>query len=235
VEPESARLHGTLLDRFGNRFTGYFTWDGDRIVTSDLLVERERRGDGEIAFSEVAGLVRTGGSAARVTLLDGRQFTLSDVRPSGNGNRGILISDPGLGRVRVGWSDFRELTLHPPESPAGFDGFDGGRRLRGVVESDADGPQEGFLRWDNDEGNTWEILTGRAQGVTFEIELAHVQDIRRLTARSARVTLRDGRGFDLGGSNDVGWGNKGLVVERDDGGRRLVEWVDFVSVRFEQP
>ncbi|HSM60293.1 MAG TPA: hypothetical protein VK849_05825 [Longimicrobiales bacterium] len=93
----------------------------------------------------------------------------------------------------------------------------------------------GWIRWDNDEEHTWEILDGRDGDVDFDIELGRIASIRRLGPRGSEVTLLDGRTFELEGSNDVDDGNKGIFVTLEDGDTVMVPWWDVRRVSFRVP
>lgn len=230
-----SRLHGTLRDRRGDVYTGYLAWDLEKVSTTDVLVGREGDRERRIAFGDVSGIERTGSSSARVTLANGETVALRGTADVGAGHHGVRVTDPSLGDVMVSWRDVRDVRLHPPGRPSGYEAFDGGRPLRGTVTTRDGEHHAGRIRWDNDEEHTWELLNGRREGVVFAVELRSVREIRRLTPRSAAVTLTDGRSLELSGSNDVGWGHRGLVLQRDDGSFRLVEWVDVREVTFDTP
>ena len=169
------RLHGTVEDRQGNRYTGYVSWDRDGILTSDVLEGEEVDGGDErqIRFDEIASIARVPGGA-RIVLVNGVERDLTGTRDVGRRNRGIQISDLGLGRVEVEWSEFRVLRLHEPERVVGYDAFDGGRLLVGTVVTQSGEEIDGLIRWDADEAASWEMLNGRADDVDFTIELGNV-------------------------------------------------------------
>ena len=256
------RLHGTVEDRQGNRYTGYVSWDRDEILTSDVLEGEEMDGGDErqIRFDEIASIARIPGGA-RIVLVNGHERDLTGTRDVGRRNRGVRISDMGLGRVEVEWSEFRVLRLHEPERVVGYDGFDGGRLLVGTVVTQSGEEIDGMIRWDADEAASWEMLNGRADDVDFTIEFGNVSRIERGEAFGATVTLLDGRTFELHGrtfeqggrtfplddSKDVDWDNKGiLIAPLDDRGTRtangrsganpsrwrVVTWDEFREVRF---
>ena len=90
---------------------------------------------------------------------------------------------------------------------------------------------EGFIRWDNDEEYSWEILDGENGGLKFDIEFGQIDTVRKLGSWGATVTLLDGRTFELEGLNDVDRDNKGIFVQQDDGSMVLVRWDDFDEMR----
>jgi hypothetical protein len=224
-------VYGTLRDRSGGTFAGEISWAGSAVYADDLLIETDGTRPG-IPFGDISLLERTGRSSARVTLASGEVLSVGGADGPRFNTRTLRVLDPSLGQVQVPWNDVAELRLHA--APAG--GRDTpARRLRGVVSTAAGVQHAGWIRWDNDEEQGWELLNGRDGNRVFAIELGHVKQIRRRSVRNAEVTLHDGRRFDLDGSNDVSWGNKGVVVERDDGTLHFVDWVTLQEVTFEAP
>ena len=252
----SRRLYGTVEDQRGNRYTGYVSWDRDEIFESDVLDGEDMQGGGdrEIRFDEIASIARVPGGA-RIVLVNGNQRDLTGTRDVDRRNRGIGISDPGLGLVEVEWGQFRILRLHEPEASFGYGTFDGGRLLVGTLVTQSGEEIDGVIRWDADEAASWEMLNGRADDVAFTIEFGKVGRIVRGGAFGATVTLLDGRTFELNGrtferngrtfplgdSNDVDWDNKGILIQ-PEGARgangaastrwRVITWDEFREVRF---
>lgn len=231
--PAANRLHGTLEDRWGKEYTGYVSWDLDETLTSDILDGKVSGRDRKIPFGEIAAVERYGSGAARVTLTNGEELVMDGSNDVDSDNRGIQVSDPGLGQVQVRWGEFEALRFHAPREATGYDDFDGGSRLRGTVRTEMGDSHTGWIRWDNDEEYSWEILDGEFRGVVYDVELGLVSRIAKRSNRSAEVTLRDGRVLEMEGSNDVDRNNKGILIELDDGSRVLVDWYDFSEVLFQ--
>lgn len=238
VEPAEnlpARLYGTLVTNGGASFTGYVAWDVDEILTSDVLDGDDEGGRRQkIPFSEIRAIERYGPDAARVVLGTGEELILDGTNDVNEHNGGILIADPALGQIRVGWTEFSGITFHDPPAVPRYEDFDGGRMLRGVVRSDDGSDLSGYIRWDNDEEYTWEILNGYSEGVAFDVEFGAVASIEKRGGQRCRVTLVDGRTFELEGSNDVDEHNKGIFVTGEDGETRLIAWDSFRQVSFER-
>lgn len=228
------RLYGTLVTRDGERFTGYIVWDMDELFTTDVLDGEERGRDREIPFGRIRGIGRYSSGAAIVLLDSGEDVVLRGSNDVNDENRDILVSDPALGEVRVGWDEFDSVEFTPPPVRPSFASFDGGRRITGTVTARGGERYTGAIRWDNDEEFTWEVLDGELRdGIVLDIEFAAIASIERVSYRSSRVTLRDGRSFELSDSNDVDEGNKGIYVERPDGSLVLVAWDRFERVDFD--
>ena len=251
--PEAARVHGTVEDRFGRTFTGFITWNGAPVLESDRFPGRDDDGDlrrfslGEISTVES----RFGG--AWVTLASGEGVDL--YRPLGSRyrqgdvrwyRRTIRIADPGLGIVDIDWDDFRALRLHPASGSVGYDGFGGGDPQYGVVATRSGAEFEGWIRWDADEEWTWDYLEGTSDNVEFDVEFGNIRRIEHTDDGLARVTLLDGRSYELSDSNDVNGDNRGIFVfpnsgpvEREGVGHEgadwhYVGWDDFLEVRFQR-
>jgi hypothetical protein len=240
IAPGASRLHGTVRTRSGAGYSGYLAWGAAGAFTDDLLSGREGGRELRIPFGEVVAIEPIGSAGARVTLGGGETLTLAEVLGDRRGSRSLRISDPSIGEIQIPWGWIEEVRLHAPEASTGYDAFDGGRRLGGTVVTRSGASVQGALRWDNDEEHTWEILNGRLVGpqqdaVTLAIDLSHVRSIVAETPRGVVVTLRDGRVMGLSGSNDVGLGNKGVVVERRDGSFRFVDWLDVREVVLDAP
>lgn len=232
ADPGASRLHGTVQDRWGERWTGYLSWDRDEALTSDVLDGDEGGEDREIRFELVAGIERRDEGGARVLLRNGRELVLTGSNDVDDGHRGVQISDPGLGAVEVPWDSFASVRFHPPAEPWGYDALGSPAGIRGTVEAEGGARYTGRIVWDGDETSEWEMLDGSSRGVSYSIEFAQVSSVEKLTSRSARVTLRDGRVIELGESNDVDRGNRGIVIEGDDGSFDVVDWRDFRRADF---
>ncbi len=229
--PFGKRLYGTLSTRSGTEFSGWITWDRDEIFGPDELNGVGGRQSRTITFDNIAAIQRVSSSRALATTVDGRQVELSGNRDVNRQNRGIFISDPGLGRVEVKWAEFRSVRFHEPPSMS-YDEFDGGRRLTGTVFAEDGSSFSGAIRWDNDEQWTWEMLNGDSRDMEFHVEFGLIASIERASDSSARVTLLDGRQLVLRGSNDVNDRNKGIFVRLDDGKTVMLDWDEFDRVEF---
>lgn len=228
------RVHGTATDRWGNRYTGYVTWDRTGVLTRDVFVEGGdgSRGGGDLRFSEVTLLERTW-DGARVTLTNREVRELRRSALAGRA-RDVRISDPRLGRVEIEWDDLESVRFHPPDPGSEWPVFDGGRPLRATVTTRAGAAFTGRVLWDADEESTWQMLDGERRGVRFQVEFGEVARVERVSSREARVTLRDGRTLELEGSNDVGEGNRGILVLPDGSEEwMIVPWSELESARFD--
>ncbi len=227
------RLYGTVSTRRGEEYSGFICWDVDEIFPTDILDGESERRDRKVKFEKISSIKRYSSNGATVVLTNGDELVLKGTNDVDDGNRGIIVSDPGFGQVIIKWDEFERLDFSTPRRQVTYDDFDGGRSLKGVVYTE-DGDQfRGLVRWDNDEEYTWEILDGEYHDVEFDIEFSLISKIEKRSHRSSLVTVKDGRSFRLRGSNDVDDDNRGIYIQTTDGEEIEVEWDEFAYVEFE--
>ena len=241
VHPESLRLHGTVEDRFGRAFTGYVAWDSDEVLGSEVLDGEDDEGeDREIPFAEIRSIERSLGGA-RVVLTSGEALELSGTNDVDEGNRGARIFDRSIGMVEVEWDEFGVLRFHPPaDGGPEYGSFPASQPLFGTVATQDGDSVSGRIRWDGEHEWSWEVLHGSSDEVKFSIEFGRIERIERIDRSDgreetgARVTLVDGRAFELSGAPDVDGDNRGIFVFPGDDGApwRYVPWEDFRYARF---
>lgn len=231
VRPQGGRLHGTLTTASGMEFTGFITWDVDEVYSTDVLDGETSAYEYEIPFGAIESISRNGRRSAHVVLHSGEGLDLSGTNDVNRSNRGITVSDPALGQVKVGWDAFATVRFHGATVEESRADFNGGEPLQGTVRTVSGEELAGTITWDRDETRSWEMLNGKGAGAEFDIEFSMIESIHR-NADGSTVVLRDGRSFDLRGSNDVGQGNRGIVVTAD-GQTRTVSWAHFEQLRLD--
>ncbi|MEE8111856.1 MAG: hypothetical protein V3T54_03895, partial [Acidobacteriota bacterium] len=213
---DAERLYGTV-DTPAGPFTGFIVWDMDEAMFEDILDGEEDGVDREIPFGDIRIIEKVDQRSCRIHLQDGKKVNLEGTNDVNSGNRGIFVTIPGLGRVRVSWGQFQQVRFEPaPRSPT-YGEFDGGWKLSGTVTTSDGSLHQGMIHWDRDESYSWEFLDGRADRIKYAILFENIESIRRLSSRSAEVQLRNGTVLTLTGSNDVNSGNKGIRVFPPDG------------------
>lgn len=227
-------LYGTLTTRHGYSFTGLVCWDVDEAFTTDVLDGSERGRKRKVRFADIVWIERHSSRSAALMLKSGAELVLRGSNDVDEGNRGIIVSDPGFGQVMVKWDDFKRLEFQPVQSSFSFTDFDGGKRIRGTVYSSQGEAFTGTVRWDNDEAFTWELLNGELDKMVFDIEFGKIKMIQKESSDAARITLSDGRELLLTSSNDVNEGNRGIFIQTAGGEIFVVDWDDFDRAVFER-
>lgn len=248
VRPRSRRLHGTVQDRSGRTFTGFvdpraLNRGGDALLESDMLDDFENEDYRSIRLDRIRSLERTPTGVA-ATLVSGEVLNLFDDASGPFHPAPFRISDPDLGSVSVAWRAFHSIRFHESSRRAGYDAYDGGRLLHGTIVTRDGEELAGRIRWNAHEEWSWESLNGSSEDVDFAIEFANIRRIERTGEDGVRVTVLDGRTFELADSSDVGPDHKGIFVfparggeaEADDSGEapawHYIAWDDFREARF---
>jgi len=230
------RLYGQVETRNGETFKGFICWDIDEVFCSDILDGEERGTKRKVPFDKIKAIERRSRNSAWIYLKNGDQMKLSGTNDVNSGNRGIVVKDPYFGRVTIEWEDFDrcDFLKGGEEHLKNYDEFDGGHPLYGTVYDEDGESYEGYIRWDDDETESWELLDGEYRGVEVDVEFVQIESIERKSSRAAKVTLKNGNSFKLKDSNDVNDENKGIFVTTKEGKEIELDWYDFEKVVFKE-
>jgi hypothetical protein len=233
IEPDK-RLYGEIETRRGDTFKGFICWDVDELFYSDILDGEERHRNRKIPFGKIKVIERRSSSSAWVELRNGDKMRLSGTNDVNSGNRGIVIFDPQYGRVTISWDEFDRLEFldDGDKHLLRYDQFENPKPLYGVVYDEDGDSFQGYIRWDDDETESWERLDGEYRDLDVDVEFSQIAQIEKRSSNSVLVTLKNGNSFKLSGSNDVNEENKGIYVTTDDGDEIELDWWDFDKVIF---
>jgi len=262
--PATGRIHGTVVTHAGTRATGLIRWGGQEAFWDDLFqsakldlpypayaerepepveaewwwqelgrrlveaVEAEPDRVFTARFGDIAKLEPAGGNAAVVTMRSGTAYRVSGHADDVGAT--LTVVDEAGGETEIEWGriDVVELSAAPPGATFA------GHRLYGTVDAGAL-RLTGFIQWDRDEALSSDRLDGDTGDGRASIPFATIRAIEKMSARSARVTLADGRALVLEGTNDVDGRNRGILVEDPRYGRVEVPWAAFVRVQLARP
>ncbi|MDH3593013.1 MAG: hypothetical protein OER88_14095 [Planctomycetota bacterium] len=225
------RLYGTV-ETDGRHWTGFIAWDRDEVLLDDILDGYEDRRSVEVAFEDIAEVVRSSHRGSIVKLHDGSERFLSGTNDVDDGHRGMDVLVPGLGRVRIPWDETTRVVFRPPPASPAYAAFDGGGPLRARIEMTGGAALEGRLLWDLDEGFSFEELDGDLDEAEISVAFRNVAKIEPLSGGGSRVVLRDGSELTLTGSNDVESSNRGIQIWNDEGRVDEIAWERIEAVVF---
>ncbi len=256
----SGYLHGTIETTSGNQYEGLLRWgteeafwddhfnaskldepstgtlpDGYRRRTRHVKVfGLEVSGPWQKAWEQRQLIARFGdlaeidprGDGATITLRNGRTMRID----GGSNDVGaeITVWDASLGKVAVKWDRIRSIRFSA--TPA--DAHPEGERLRAKVHTSV-GDFSGFLQWDSQECLTTDLLDGETDDGDMSIPMGKIRSIERLSRRSSRVVLLDGRTVELSGTNDVDASIRNILVEDPRYGRVEIPWSVFEKADLE--
>jgi hypothetical protein len=147
-------------------------------------------------------------------------------------NRGIVVVEPGIGSVKIGWDDFDEVAFVPaPTSGDPYSEYAGGRDLEGTVVT-RDKRYDGRIVYDLDESRDSELLNGTTGATEYLIPFRNVARIKPRGGLGADVELRIGATFALEKDEDVTRRNEGVLVFSGDRKPTYIPWQDVTEVVF---
>ena len=125
--------------------------------------------------------------------------------------------------VEVEWDDLASVAFS--QAPRGAVPY--AERLYGTVQS-TEGTYAGFIQWDQSECTSIDLLDGDDK----EIPMGDLRSVTKNRQGTSDIVLKNGEEFTLAGTNDVGGGNRGIMVENPEFGRVTIAWKRFQSITF---
>ncbi len=260
VEP-GGFLYGTVETTAGRRYTGVLRWGDEEAFWDDLFnaekaklpyidrLPKDQRRRREIrilglrfsydwgeGFSGRQFIARFGdikeirpktGEKVDVVMKSGTTYQLDD----GSNDIGatVRVQDPGLGTVEIDWKKIERIDFQA--APSGAGPLD--HRLYGEVATE-DGVFRGFVQWDSQECLGADKLDGESEDGKLSLEMGRIRSIEKKNRNGARVGMKDGRTYDLHGTNDVNSSIRGIFVEDEHFGRVKISWDAFNRVDFRE-
>ena len=226
-------LFGKVYSEIGE-YEGYIIWDKDERLGTDELDGDQGSKDISIQFDDIRR-IRKRGDGSEVLLKNRQKYQLRGSNDVNQGNRGIVVVSPGLGRIEVSWQDFYEVVFFDESNATmlSYDDFSIPTRIVGEVWLKSGDLITGDIIYDLDESFTYEILDGKIGTSEVEIPFDAIRSILPQGSDQSVVELKSGRKLRLRGSQDVTGRNTGLLISGD---RRdnltFVKWGDIEKIEF---
>jgi len=252
-------IYGKVITRSGETYLGALRWGKQEVFWDDIFngtkdenpylkyVERHRdRRDREVDIkifgmrinTQYAGLhlfitrfgdideikINARGDAI-VKMKTGSEYLVTG---SGDVGESILILDDALGKIKLRWDNIETIEFMNTPSKIKRDGY----RLRGTVSTN-EMEFKGYIMWDAEECLSTDILDGDSEDGDMEIEFENIRSLTRDGQHATLVALKDGREFNLRGSNDVNDSNRGIYIYDDRYGKIKVNWDAFREIVYE--
>lgn len=230
-KPMGAPLYGTVYTESEGEFEGYIQWDHDERLSTDVLDGENRDGDFELAFGDILSIEKEDAESCKVTLKSGRSITLGGTNDVDDGNRGVIINIPGLGRVDVDWDEFARVEFNITHSGSGpaYNSYSSPKRLSGSVVDKRDKMYAGLIVYDLDEIWDFEILQGERNDIEYLIPFRNIRSINPIFNDVSRIKLKDGRKFELEDSHDISYENYGIIIMQNEKGKNA-SYISFSDV-----
>jgi len=253
-------IYGTVETEGGHRYTGIIRWGDEEAFWDDLFnsdktklpyIDRQpedqrKRRDVHVLgfhigydwdegccrqfvarFGDIAEIRPEGGEKVDVRMKTGTTYHLDD----GSNDIGaeLQIEDPELGAVNIEWKRIERITFAAAPGSARPEDT----RLYGEVATE-DGVFRGFVQWDSQECLGTDKLDGYSEDGKLSLAMGRIRSIEKKGRSSSGVEMRDGRKFELHGTNDVDSSIRGIFVEDERYGRVKVSWDAFRRVDFNE-
>lgn len=227
-----APLYGTVEVESGEEFTGYVQWDHDERLANDELNGKNRDGEIDLEFGKIKSIER-GIRSANVTTLSGRTLKLKGTNDVNDGNRGIIVNIPGLGRVDIPWDEFEKVTFSDPKMGViNYADYDAARDIQGSVKTEDGETLSGRIVYDLDEAYQFEILNGKKDDIEYFIPFQLIKSIDPTSRRRTLVTLKSGKEIKLEDSVDVNDDHDGILVFDSGDEPKYIPWYDIEKISF---
>jgi hypothetical protein len=135
-----------------------------------------------------------------------------------------LLVYPSSGEpVEVDWDDLAQIEFSAAPATA----VPYAKRLYGTVET-TEGTFSGFIQWDQSECTSIDALDGDERSLA----MGEILSLTKNRQSNSDIVLKNGETLTLSGTNDVGRGNRGVMVENESWGRVTVAWKRFQAITF---
>lgn len=176
-------------------------------------------------FGDIEQIIVNGNEDAIVHMKSGSMFQVSGY--ANDVGKKLLIWDEDRGETELKWTDIAKIEFIPSEagqqSPI--------KRLYGVVSTDQ-GDLEGYIQWDLEECLHSDELNGKVGENDLDLKMGLVQSIERKDP-GVVIIQKDGKTYEMYGTNDVNHENRGIMVENPAFGRVKIGWSRFRKVTFQ--
>ncbi|MEM8565275.1 MAG: hypothetical protein AAGF85_02355 [Bacteroidota bacterium] len=222
-------LYGTVNVYRKGDLNGYIQWDHDERISTDKLDGDTRDGDIAISFGKIRK-IESGRGGSDVELLDGRTFYLTGSNDVNSGNRGIIVTVDGVGKVNIPWKVFNSVTFDPVVKSSGksYASYGSPKPLIGTVYTYNDDKISGRIVFDIDEAMDIEFLEGKDDELEYRIPFRNIKSIKPKNYNYSQLKLRNGDTLLLGDMRDVTDNNDGLLVFQK--GSREPEYISWKKI-----
>ena len=238
--PEDAKqfaegIYGTVTSSIGT-FQGRVMWDKDERTIDKALDGSDEAKEHAIKFADIVSIEKSeSGDAALVGLRDQQSLLLRGTNDVNNGNRGIWIDHPDLGRVEVDWSQFEKLVIE--DLDVAWQDFDDYRqlskKLSGTVQLiDGTSIRADSLVYDMNQQSSAELLFADIEGNNRQVPLAKFKSLTRLNQQSIELLSHDDKKLVAYNDRSVTQDNNGILVTTGEQ-HKYYPWAQIQAITFD--
>jgi len=225
-------LYGTVTTQYGD-FKGFIQWDHQECLDTDKLDGDCKDGDISIEFAKINAIEKYK-RGSLVTLYSGKEIYIYGSNDVNDDNRGIVINDLHIGKIRVRWDQFDrvEFEKETEVNPASFEDFAEPKALTGKVKTKNGDIFAGRIVYDLDENMDFEIISGTWNEIEYNIPIRNIDSIRPFGSCCSKITLKNGKTIELEDERDVNAENDGLLVWEDSKEPAYIPWKKIREIKF---
>ena len=227
-------LYG-IVETAQGKIEGYIQWDNDERVGEDKLDGRSSTGQNySIPFKNI-NAINNNGSSSRIKVKGDRVLNLSGSNDVNQGNRGIIISREGVGKIEVPWKAFFNVQFldETGEVLKSYQEYQDPARLYGQVKILDGNVKSGYILYDLDEEWDFEMLDGEKDGIVYTIPFRNIASITPRNLSYSWVKLKNGENILLGKLRDVTGENDGVLIFQDiDQEPEYIPWKKVEAIEF---
>lgn len=222
-------LYGKLRTRRKGTLEGYIKWDLEERITEDILDGDD--GNKQVAFKNISRIQKKD-KGALVTLHSGREIYLKGSNDVNSTNRGIAVYVKGVGRIEVGWKDFKYVDFFEnPNVGHCYSDYDPPIGIKAHCSTVDDHEYEGLMVYDVDEKWEVEFIDGNDDNIEYQIPIRYIKRIVPKNQTYSQLYLKNGEVLLLGEGQDVSYKNDGvLMFMKGEDKPKLIEWKDIIDI-----
>ncbi|GAA0890981.1 hypothetical protein GCM10009122_06600 [Fulvivirga kasyanovii] len=227
-------LYGTIETVRKGNFTGFVQWDHDERLSVDKLDGDARDGKVSVSFSAIKQIEKSG-NGSNVVLKSGNTYFLTNSNDVNSGNRGIIVSIEGTGKIEIPWKAFKRVDFSDARnSGLPYESYVIPQGLSGTVHLYEGASVSGQIIYDIDESWDVEILEGMDDEIQYHIPFRNIRKVTPKNYDYSLVELKNGTSLLLGGMRDVSDENDGvLVLKHGENDQEFVQWKNITEIVFE--
>lgn len=227
-------LFGTVETVRKGNFTGFVQWDHDERLSIDKLDGDARDGKVSISFANIKKIEKSG-NGSNVLLKSGNSYFLTNSNDVDSGNRGVIVSIEGTGKIEIPWRAFKNVNFSEARnSGLPYESYTTPQGLSGTVYLYEGRSISGKIIYDIDESWDVEILEGMDDEIQYHIPFRNIKKITPKNYDYSLVELKNGTSLLLGGMRDVSDDNDGLLVLKSgENDQEVIQWKNITEIVFD--
>ncbi|MBL6448354.1 hypothetical protein JMN32_18720 [Fulvivirga sp. 29W222] len=227
-------LFGTVETARKGSFTGFVQWDHDERLSVDKLDGDARSGQVSISFSNIKRIEKDN-NGSNVLLKSGSTYFLTNSNDVDSGNRGVIVSVEGTGKIEISWKAFKSVEFSTARnSGLPYESYPVPRELNGTVYLYEGKSVSGIIIYDIDESWDVEILEGMDDEIQYHIPFRNIRKVTPKNYDYSLVELKNGTTLLLGGMRDVSDENDGILILKKGGTEQeFIDWKNIMEIVFD--